>query len=241
MRKLVLAMVLVVAFAGLTMAQVLNSSHDLSIGSGGPSQSNTEQMCVFCHTPHDAIVVGTVVAPLWNHELPTAAVTYPIYGQAESATMSVSPAALSAAAPTVSILCMSCHEGTIAVSSLFNDPNDIGVDPTMVPGANMTAGGLLQNSPALGNDLTNDHPVNFNYELLAIAEPTAFQPVTPGAPNTVVNGAITLPLFAEGTGGGNPDMGIQCATCHDPHDGPNDFMRGSMADSALCTACHIDK
>jgi len=57
--------------ASPAMAQIVGSQHDLS--SGGTSQnptSSTDQVCVFCHTPHGGDTTTTSL-PLWNKALPS--------------------------------------------------------------------------------------------------------------------------------------------------------------------------
>ena len=56
-------------FAGFSVnAQVVGSQHDLTNGGTGQGgTANTDQVCVFCHTPHGADVNAPV--PLWNKVL----------------------------------------------------------------------------------------------------------------------------------------------------------------------------
>jgi hypothetical protein len=56
---------------------IVGSNHDLS-GKG----YGTTQICIFCHTPHNAL--STAGAPLWNHASSVA--TYTVYA---SPTMNV--------------------------------------------------------------------------------------------------------------------------------------------------------
>lgn len=228
MKRWVLFMLVAAMATGVATAQtVVNTAHDLSAGSGGAT-SDAIRVCVFCHTPHASQVQtdpGTNVLPLWNHN-PSVAGPYLMY---DSTTMQAVPTDFSAPAnldaTTVSNLCMSCHDGSVAVTSLFNDPNEIGADPTIVAGGNVDAGGLIINEPNLGTDLTNDHPVNFDYDnALFIADG--------GGLNDPAGAPVTA-LLSGGT--------VQCSSCHDPHDNTNPggpFMVVDNTDSALCTTCH---
>jgi len=216
---------------GVASAQtVVGTAHDLSTGSGGAT-SNAIRVCVFCHTPHAAQVQSlpaTNVLPLWNHD-PSTAVAYTPY---DSTTMNASPTDFADPADldatTVSNLCMSCHDGTVAVTSLFNDPNEIGANPTIVAGGNVDAGGLITGTPLVGTNLADDHPVNFDYDnALYVAEGGATGGLNDPA------GAAVAALLSNGS--------VQCSSCHDPHDnstpgGP--FMALDNTDSALCTTCH---
>jgi predicted CXXCH cytochrome family protein len=113
---------------------------------------------------------------------------------------------------SISSLCLSCHDGTVALGSLVNDPGDL-TDTTSNIGTGITN---------LGTDLTNDHPVNFTFGAALIAADGELQ-----APTNAV-------LF--GTGADQ----LQCASCHDVHDATNvPFLVTSNAASALCLDCHI--
>ncbi len=121
---------------------------------------------------------------------------------------------------------MSCHDGTIAVHSLYNDPNEIGA-PTISSGGNVSAAGLITGNPNVGTDLSNDHPVNFLYDAALVTADGGL--VTPDSASSV-DAAGNIPLF-----GGF----LQCASCHDPHNDTNSpFLVVTNVSSALCTSCH---
>ena len=87
----------------------VNSPHNLSAsGPGSIRASNETEVCIFCHTPHNA----TPVSPLWNRNLPT------------SRLHAFTPATRSHAVPGQptgsSKLCLSCHDGTIALGSVLS-------------------------------------------------------------------------------------------------------------------------
>jgi predicted CXXCH cytochrome family protein len=181
------------------LAQVSGTSHDLRGTIGG------SQICVACHTPHGA----APAVPLWNHDLPSPASTYNVYtGSATIDATDLSDFASSDG--SVSSLCLSCHDGTVALGSLVNDPGDLtDTTSTIAAAAN------------LGTDLTNDHPVNFTFDAALIAADGELQ-----APTNAV-------LF-----GPSADQ-VQCGSCHDPHDDTfSPFLVTSNAASALCLDCH---
>ncbi len=195
---------------------VVGSSHDLS-STGPGAKSNTTQVCVFCHTPHQT---GTSVDPLWNHTM-SATASYGIYA---SSTLDATPTDIGAGT-AVSNLCMSCHDGTVSVASLYNKPGNTTVDPTLTAGGNVSALGIMSGSPLVGTDLSNDHPVNFTYN--AALATTDGGLVSPASASSVDG---TVPLFT-GT--------VQCASCHDPHNNSNgSFLVATNAGSALCLRCH---
>ena len=191
------------------------TAHDL-VGLGG---GTTTQICAYCHTPHQP--TGQSTDPLWNHTL-SANGTYNTY---DSTTFDAGTggAALNTIADIgggtgVSNLCMSCHDNTIAIESLYNAPNDgtagtIGTINGLDPNANM------------GTDLSNDHPINFTYDSnLETADGGLADPTVAPVSNWLFGGTM------------------QSASCHDPHD--NQFGLFLIADntnSALCSTCHDNK
>ncbi|WP_457670659.1 cytochrome c3 family protein [Thiolapillus sp.] len=202
--------------AGLTFAipatagTIIGSKHDFSTSAwaGG-------EICIVCHTPHNATTITD--APLWNHEVTAATfTTYTSPTFDGDATIGQPDGS--------SVLCLSCHDGTVAVDSFGGNPPPIGV--LVVPPAN------------LGTDLSNDHPISFTYDAaLAAADPGLFDPtttsVTIGTGAKTKTGPISDIMLLSGK--------LQCASCHDVHNGFTDgpkLLRISNAGSALCMACH---
>lgn len=194
------------------MAGIANTKHNLSTSGTGTYKATTEtQLCVFCHTPHNA----NPAAPLWNHELSMQ--TYTPYS---SNTLAVA----APGQPTgASKLCLTCHDGTVALGGVRN-----------LPFGHQTAGtitgleALLTGSVNLGSDLRNDHPVSFTYDAaLAGINPELVLPAT-----------LTGKIKPDGTGQ------LQCTSCHDPHSETNPkflhvgYTDGSGYGSPLCRTCH---
>jgi len=215
MKRFLFAFAILSSITGMAMAQtIVGSSHDLSL----PAEGNTPEVCVYCHSSHQAT---TAIAqdPLWNHTLQVLTTTYGVYA---SATLDATPVEIgnvTAGSASESFLCMSCHDGTVAPSSLYNDPNS-GV-PTAIP--------AITGNSNLGTDLSDDHPINFDYTGgLATTDGGL---VTPDSTSSV-DAAGLIPLF-----GGSGSM--QCASCHDVHDPTNiPFLRVTNVNSGLCTSCH---
>jgi predicted CXXCH cytochrome family protein len=176
---------------------VSTTAHDFS----GDAWNTSGEICIVCHTPHDA--GATADAPLWNHTTTTA--TFNTY---DSATMNATPGAPSG----VSLMCLSCHDGTVAIDSF-------GTSPTTT----ISVTGVFNK----GTDLSNDHPISMIYD---VAD-TGLNPVTDPS-GTVAGGDIDTDLLF----GGN----VECASCHDPHDdaGVSNFLVKSNAASDLCLTCH---
>jgi predicted CXXCH cytochrome family protein len=185
-------------------ADIATTKHNLSISGPGPIQSTTEQeICIYCHAPHRA---STTSGVLWNREDSTA--TYTQY-QSSSLLATIGQ-------PTgASKLCLSCHDGTIALGKLVSRQTEIPF-----------AGGirfLPEGDTKLGTDLSDDHPVSFVYdESLAID-----------------NGELASPSILTNTVKLDQSGELQCTACHDPHeDSYGQFLVRPNNFSELCVACH---
>ncbi len=164
-------------------AGIVNTRHNL--GAGGPNAGSnntfdgTAEICVFCHTPHGA-ATGAGNPPLWNKALPTG--PYEVYNTSVSSTIDGSTATDGVgggAIGSVSIACLSCHDGTQAMNNFINQPGSggyvaggalmagswsAGTGPTpVVPGNGAGAGRLGTGIANLGTNLKNDHPIGIQY------------------------------------------------------------------------------
>ncbi|MEK9133919.1 MAG: cytochrome c3 family protein [Pseudomonadota bacterium] len=195
---------LVLAAARLWGAGIVDTRHNLSVTGPGPIKSTTEQeLCIFCHAPHMA---RRDIPYLWNRADST--VSYTTY---ESSTLYASVGQPSGA----SKMCLSCHDGTIALGEVLTRAAEIpfvGGIRFLPPGATL-----------LGTNISDDHPVSFRYDGALAAAKGEF--VAPSS----LTGAVRLDK--EGL--------LQCTACHDPHDDANGkFLVVPNNFTALCTACH---
>lgn len=197
---LVLCWALLSATTAAAQTQIARTLHNLTpSGTGTFRVTEAAGLCVFCHTPHNA----SPTRALWNREL--SGVTYKLY---ESSTLE---AQLSQ--PTGSSrLCLSCHDGTLALGNLRVPP----------PGSRFTLGPLTGRA-VLGTDLSDDHPISFVYDsALALRRGQIADPVT-----------LPRAIRLDDTGQ------LQCTSCHDPHEDRNPkFLRINNRFGALCTSCH---
>ena len=213
-RACLTGLLLTITSLSVSAGTITGSKHDFSSSgfTGG-------EICIACHTPHNADTSVTE-APLWNHALSTA--SYSLY---DSPTMDATD---NNQQPTgTSKLCLSCHDGTVALDSSAN-----GIEMTGIP--------------AVGLDgLSNDHPISFTYnDTLALADGALHDPatkqVTIGSGTDTKTGSIQDVMLIGGQ--------IQCATCHDVHNkftipaptgtDSNKLLRISNAGSGLCLTCH---
>ncbi|QXE90896.1 cytochrome C [Geomonas subterranea] len=161
-----------VAMAGLPAATGVNGSlHDMT-----KVVTNADSMgrvCVFCHTPHNAQsnLGAASNAPLWNHDAGTA--TYTPYqwvtplNKQDALGNSFQPQNGDEALQGPSRLCMTCHDGTIAVDQHGKAREQVG---TVKMGA---IGGGEGARADLGGDLTKTHPIGFDYVAIRTHRNTA--------------------------------------------------------------------
>ena len=110
------------AIAGGAAAQITSTPHNLSTGGTGANHvtgttetTGTNQICVFCHTPHGADTAAP--APLWNKTLPTGS-AFTTYADLKSSTIDGKILTVG----SVSLACLSCHDGTQAMDNIINSP-----------------------------------------------------------------------------------------------------------------------
>lgn len=200
----VIVLVSVELLAASANAGVRTTKHNLSVSGPGAIRAQTEtQTCIFCHTPHNA---SQTQGLLWNRADSTA--TYIPY---QSPTLGAS-----VGQPThASKLCLSCHDGTVALGALLSEPTEVG----FVGGVRFMPPGPAQ----LGTDLTDDHPVSFHYDAALVAQNFEL-----ADPNTLT-AAVRLDPFGQ----------MQCTSCHNPHEeGFGKFLVASTRGSDLCLVCH---
>ena len=195
---------------------VANTKHNLSAtGPGTVTATVEDQVCVFCHTPHGA--TNFPGSPLWNRQLSNQ--TYTVY---TSSSLDAEDIMGQLDQPGGSSkLCLSCHDGTLAIGTvnvLGGQQNvNISMTGTAADGTMPAGDGELTGfTRDLGIDLTNDHPISLTYDTtLANADGELVDPVAAAHIGVRAPGFRPLvPLEDTGAGGGAQ---IQCASCHDPH------------------------
>lgn len=184
----------------LGQTEIARTVHNLT--PGGPGQLHETRptgLCVYCHTPHNA----NPTRALWNRDLP--AVSYQLYSSSTlNATLNQ---------PTGSSrLCLSCHDGLLAMGNVRVQP----------PGGELELGPMAGRRN-LGTDLSDDHPISFVYDAeLALRRGELVDPS--GLPH-----ALRLDATRQ----------MQCTTCHDAHEDRRPlFLRMGNDDGALCLSCH---
>jgi predicted CXXCH cytochrome family protein len=189
-------------------ADIVGSAHDFS----GSSWAGGE-ICKPCHTPHFATEVGF----LWAHALSNQ--TYTLFDGSTSSPGGVDEL------DQFSRMCLSCHDGTVALNDFHN------------------GGGVplfIDDAAKIGDDgnLSDDHPIGITAEY-------------PTAGNSGLHAATFYPAGFWGFGPGffpevplfefKGEQVVSCSSCHNPHAkaGVDHLLRKSNAGSALCLTCHI--
>jgi predicted CXXCH cytochrome family protein len=242
------------SFKGSDPGSIVNTRHDLgaSTVSGIYFGGTEKQICVYCHTPHNA--VASIKNPLWNRtyapgttngntDITALYVTSPtLTNQAKAATVP---------SGSVSSLCLSCHTGDATNGSMSTTKNNgLSASATEILMAgkmgDATTAGFFNTSAKLGADLSDDHPIGFDYEVAAAedfyrrlraADDVELLFGKGGTNKGLRNRTV---FYANGIGTGTATRRMECASCHSVHDDSNPpFLRISNARSALCLACHL--
>lgn len=220
--------------------------HDLSVGGDSVFKYQTDQICVFCHTPHgankaqsyqldpgvDGLNNGSSAGALngrylWNRRTPER--TFDLY-TSSTLTNVASP---SMASPNIlSILCLSCHDGIGAMNVLLNNPNGEyttltgqGYVEHVSPGSINQFGDAALTDPSIG-------PLNIGDGVADGGDGTAGTSGGTNLTNDHPIGFLYNSAAVQDTGllpyasvavaikdrmDGITDGRVECSTCHDPH------------------------
>ena len=192
---------------------IVGSKHDFSASGYSGTNNTNAQVCIYCHAPHNNL--SAAGALLWNRAASTA--TYIAYS---SPSMNGAPTATSMG-PT-SKVCLSCHDGAIAVDSYGT-----------FTGATKASGAVK-----IGPDLSNDHPIGFTYDAALVTLDPGLKAITSNALiGNQTSGTIDTKMLFGGK--------VECASCHDVHNSlagtavQDKLLRITSAASAICRTCHI--
>lgn len=195
------------------------------------SLGGTDQICIFCHTPHSA----APKTPLWSRPDPDTMGSFPVYALPlgiKTDTVLTGYDATSSEYPSgASRMCLSCHDGATSIGILLGNGT-----------ITMEAGSDVITNPSAVINLATSHPISFNYnsDVVTLIDPvgTSYQ-LPPDGDN------IDTPLDSSGR--------MQCTTCHDPHENTraetgaenlpfwrNTVIVGTSLYEDVCDSCHID-
>ena len=206
--------VLGTAVASAQIGTDVLGSHNMAPASGSPITGNLGSPCLYCHAPHSGIegTAGINGTPLWSQKL-SSVQSYQVY----TSTTMVNKTNASPPLGSNSTLCLSCHDGTVAVG-------------TLTPYGQVSMTGTLPPAVNLGTNLQTTHPFSFITPLQP--SPDLWPSLSSNPPTTQdTTGAVQLI-------NGN----VECGSCHNPHvqniDPSSMFLVINNSQSALCLACH---
>jgi hypothetical protein len=257
--KLALGLTLA-SMSGVAMAGIASTKHNLGASGTFNFTNATTEICVFCHTPHGAD--SSAAVPLWNRHLSTGG-SYNTYASLGTSTLDSAYTTIG----SVSLACLSCHDGTQGMDVMINTP---GSGTTDVLGSGTLTGPngweefntMSQVSGEmiyLGTDLRNDHPISIQYAGALSGGPYSRSAndldFNAAVPTTVASGTVVyyidtngggkdkhdLPLYNRTGGSLDGQPLVECATCHDPHTTNTTFLRHNNGNngSATCLTCHV--
>lgn len=247
------------AYGGLTPGSgIVGSKHDISIntslqinddGLGGTvaSTDHLNRVCIYCHAPHHTRKPNNTETymPLWNRPQ-SQAWSFIMYdngdnpqeygdhdgdpGTPDELVNHNSYAADNATQPgAVSMLCLSCHDGTVAVNTYGQSPQD-SASQNVGAGYISTQYKIGDASATGDGDLSNHHPIGFDYNATAAHDDEIYPSSTAMGTTGYTIGEL---LSSNGT--------MECNTCHDVHNTKNlggKFIWVEDTGSAFCLTCH---
>jgi hypothetical protein len=222
LRKLVALTCLASAF-GLPVTgdtgDVASSVHNLSVSGPGEVRAlNETEVCKFCHIPHNAVVP----APLWGHALSNVKQYETSRVRTGRSSFGVAPQPDGS-----SRLCLSCHDGTVALGEIAGEPRAIQMAGTQRLGRGRRG--------HLGTDLSGSHPISF---------------VVPDGSRAALDSDVDMGLRPLGVIKADKAVRLdargkmQCTTCHDAHTDryyqadrvPRFWVKPTVGE--VCLTCH---
>ena len=219
------------------LSAIAQKPHDLSLLNG---TDNSSQSCIYCHTPLGQ--TGSNPPPDWNPLRTDASfgtIGITVFSQSQPDTIG-----------SVSVACLSCHDGAQAP--------DVG---TPIPSAGLNTATVTRSAHV---SISDSHPVSVPYaqgDRNLLGPDSANKP--PKRPKrlvpfqrpqrTLIN---NTPVWWVETGlagrqkddvqlytrreppSDDPLPYVECASCHDPHGSNAQLLRVPNAGSRLCRACH---
>jgi predicted small secreted protein len=195
-----------------------------------PTYPRSSQICVFCHTPHNANPEG----PLWNRS--ASAVSF--FKHFSSPTLAIDDASVRSTSgygqPNGSSrLCLSCHDGVTALGAVYTSPLNSSAYAIQFTDAR---NGLTGASVHIAHQTySSHHPVSFKY-------------------NAAVRAILTSPPYNKTEYWFSPTSNdvkldslerMQCTTCHNPHQDQSDTpdpathpMWTAQTYDEVCATCH---
>jgi len=182
-------------------------SHNLSLSGTSPVKGGLDP-CLFCHVPHSGVQNPNVA--LWSQTLSSQ--VYKSYNSTTLHNTSLQPML-----GGDSSLCLSCHDGTVAVGQTQ-------------PYGQIQMSGNMYPTDRFGTDLQGSHP--FSLKTPLVDAPHLVQSLTTS--HTTADPLHAVNLI-------NND--VECTSCHTPHSQMVDaisksFLVRDSSNGQLCLSCH---
>lgn len=238
-KKILMAVTLAALMAGAAFAGPLpgtginGSRHDMTTVGGTAEKYG--RTCAFCHTPHNATT--SEHGPLWNRAESTVTVAPYTWKATLNGGIAIPD-------PTIgpTRLCLSCHDGSVAVDSHGSNGPQTGTRK-------------LSGDTKI-SDMKITHPIGFDYVAAQAARTSAeIVPATAYFLDSADSSA-SFDTHNRIAGTGKTILGtlyqgtiMTCATCHEVHNttnatatgtnGYNYFLNAREEGSAICLSCHV--
>jgi len=240
-------------------AGINGTPHDMSLAVNGMNYTATpddtlDRICIFCHAPHNTYKLSPLnngpgagvgagpqapdafdYLPLWNHTLTPNFAGYTMYQNGPGAPQ-IGPKASQAinngmVLGSNSLLCMSCHDGAVAVNSYGN------IDQ-LTRSQSLGGGATIGVQYVIGKDayLGNHHPIGFDYDAAYAIDTELRNPLTTPMGDA---GLVIDHLYSSAVLGSVAQ--VECGTCHSVHNTGNTgetLLWRSDEQSRLCLTCH---
>jgi predicted CXXCH cytochrome family protein len=238
----------------LAQADIRDTKHNLTGSPVDPdSRGRAErEICVFCHTPSLEDVGARDGAsarpwPKWQRSV-EAAFSFELFDDIGRGGVD---AGVTGAVGSVSMACLSCHDGVQAFGVGTGSSSD---HPFGVPYRGLVRGGeaatayrdrliqVIEGSPfQLGNAIRDDSEFKPARSAVVNRREIWWASVSSNVSQRSKN---DLPLYprrvVEGAGGGYEQVPfVECTSCHDPHSTREVFLRTTNESSKLCMTCHV--
>lgn len=216
---------------------IRGSKHDLThlneragaVAMGGLAYTDYENACIYCHLPPGSdgdTKEGQIEG--WNRIRPVTKF-YELYDSATFDSEARHP-------NDISLLCLSCHDGTMAVDRVVHTPrvwnsgSELTLHMKMNTNDDLNSCGKCHDGSvahdirfkSIGTNLQDEHPISIRYA---------------GLDNDLPGFKAADSIDGFDNGVKLYDGFIECATCHDVHN-PDAYMLLRNDEGKLCSTCH---
>lgn len=233
-------------------ASIADSYHNLSVNGPGDIKAaagGTQEICVFCHTPHNASNSRLI----WNKgdfsSWPNQTADFGTPDGKTNMGTQVDNVTLTAS----TLRCLTCHDGSTSVGQVNFVYNGTAGSATLpMTGADQTAGKITNSLFVVGGgllngkrDMSKNHPVSVPYA------GSTYNGIVSAGPDNFVADATVVATSDEMLKGAAGAYGVECTSCHDVH-GQADSTKSTtmpahlgqmvkigMDSSNLCLTCHV--